>query len=59
MYGGRPLGTSQVVVIVIIIDRLDKSELLADVRFSTRWHTFSQTAAKGGQVAPMQADATA
>ncbi|XP_006463517.1 hypothetical protein AGABI2DRAFT_120330 [Agaricus bisporus var. bisporus H97] len=28
-----------------------------DVRFNDRWHTFTPTAAKGGQVAPMQADA--
>ncbi|KAG6816015.1 hypothetical protein H0H87_009467 [Tephrocybe sp. NHM501043] len=27
-----------------------------DVRFNDRWHTFTPTAAKGGQVAPMQAD---
>ncbi|KAH7909155.1 hypothetical protein BJ138DRAFT_1155965 [Hygrophoropsis aurantiaca] len=28
-----------------------------DVRFNDRWHTFTPTAAKGGQVVPMQADA--
>ncbi|KAF5356824.1 hypothetical protein D9756_006821 [Leucocoprinus leucothites] len=28
-----------------------------DVRFNDRWHTFTPTAAKGGQVAPMQAEA--
>lgn len=27
-----------------------------DVRFNDRWHTFTPTAAKGGQVIPMQAD---
>ena len=27
-----------------------------DVRFNDRWHTFTPSAAKGGQVAPMQAD---
>ncbi|KAI6106977.1 hypothetical protein EDD17DRAFT_1888537 [Pisolithus thermaeus] len=27
-----------------------------DVRFNDRWHTFSPSAAKGGQVMPMQAD---
>jgi len=27
-----------------------------DVRFNDRWHTFTPTAAKGGQVAPIQAD---
>ncbi|EIW78302.1 RNA-binding domain-containing protein [Coniophora puteana RWD-64-598 SS2] len=27
-----------------------------DVRFNDRWHTFTPTAAKGGQIAPMQAD---
>ena len=27
-----------------------------DVRFNDRWHTFTPTAAKGGQVMPMQAD---
>nr|VWP00330.1 Trehalose-6-phosphate phosphatase (EC [Ganoderma boninense] len=27
-----------------------------DVRFNDRWHTFSPTAAKGGQAIPMQAD---
>jgi hypothetical protein len=25
----------------------------ADVRFNDRWHTFTPSAAKGGQVAPM------
>ncbi|KAJ3574257.1 hypothetical protein NP233_g1895 [Leucocoprinus birnbaumii] len=28
-----------------------------DVRFNDRWHTFTPSAAKGGQVAPMQAEA--
>ncbi|KAF9051870.1 hypothetical protein BJ165DRAFT_1413791 [Panaeolus papilionaceus] len=28
-----------------------------DVRFNDRWHTFTPSSAKGGQVAPMQADA--
>ncbi|KAF8957855.1 hypothetical protein BDZ97DRAFT_1844401 [Flammula alnicola] len=28
-----------------------------DVRFNDRWHTFTPSAAKGGQIAPMQADA--
>jgi len=28
-----------------------------DVRFNDRWHTFTPTAAKGGQVAPLQAEA--
>ena len=28
-----------------------------DVRFNDRWHTFTPGAAKGGQTAPMQADA--
>jgi len=28
-----------------------------DVRFNDRWHTFTPTAAKGGQLAPMQAEA--
>ena len=28
-----------------------------DVRFNDRWHTFSPGAAKGGQAAPMQAEA--
>lgn len=27
-----------------------------DVRFNDRWHTFTPTAAKGGQVMPMQPD---
>jgi hypothetical protein len=27
-----------------------------DVRFNDRWHTFTPTAAKGGQVMPMQAE---
>jgi len=27
-----------------------------DVRFNDRWHTFTPTAAKGGQVVPMQPD---
>ena len=30
--------------------------LYLDVRFNDRWHTFTPSAAKGGQVAPMQAD---
>lgn len=30
--------------------------ILIDVRFNDRWHTFTPTAAKGGQVAPIQAD---
>jgi hypothetical protein len=29
---------------------------LSDVRFNDRWHTFSPSAAKGGQVAPMQSE---
>ncbi|KDR79811.1 hypothetical protein GALMADRAFT_241900 [Galerina marginata CBS 339.88] len=28
-----------------------------DVRFNDRWHTFTPSSAKGGQVAPMQSDA--
>jgi len=28
-----------------------------DVRFNDRWHTFTPTAAKGGQIAPIQTDA--
>jgi hypothetical protein len=28
-----------------------------DVRFNDRWHTFTPTAAKGGQAVPMQPDA--
>ena len=28
-----------------------------DVRFNDRWHTFSPGAAKGGQAAPVQAEA--
>ena len=27
-----------------------------DVRFNDRWHTFTPTAAKGGQVIPLQPD---
>jgi hypothetical protein len=27
-----------------------------DVRFNDRWHTFTPTAAKGGQAVPMQPD---
>jgi len=27
---------------------------LLDVRFNDRWHTFTPTAAKGGQIAPLQ-----
>ena len=27
-----------------------------DVRFNDRWHTFTPTAAKGGQAIPIQAD---
>jgi hypothetical protein len=27
-----------------------------DVRFNDRWHTFTPSAAKGGQVAPMQSE---
>ena len=29
---------------------------LLDVRFNDRWHTFTPTAAKGGQIAPLQVD---
>jgi hypothetical protein len=29
-----------------------------DVRFNDRWHTFTPTAAKGGQAVPMQPDGT-
>jgi RNA recognition motif. (a.k.a. RRM, RBD, or RNP domain) len=32
------------------------SLFLIDVRFNDRWHTFTPTAAKGGQVGPMQAE---
>jgi hypothetical protein len=28
----------------------------SDVRFNDRWHTFTPSAAKGGQVAPMQSE---
>lgn len=30
--------------------------VLLDVRFNDRWHTFTPSAAKGGQVAPMQSE---
>jgi hypothetical protein len=30
--------------------------ILIDVRFNDRWHTFTPTAAKGGQVGPMQSE---
>lgn len=30
--------------------------LSPDVRFNDRWHTFTPSAAKGGQVAPMQSE---
>lgn len=30
--------------------------IFLDVRFNDRWHTFTPSAAKGGQVAPMQSD---
>lgn len=29
-----------------------------DVRFNDRWHTFTPSAAKGGQAVAMQAEAT-
>lgn len=29
-----------------------------DVRYNDRWHTFTPTAAKGGQAAVMQTEAT-
>ena len=52
MYGGRPLGELQ-------IQEMKNSyrNLYSDVRFNDRWHTFTPTAARGGTVAAMQADA--
>lgn len=53
MYGGRPLG--------MLTFRIHRSETIliqcfTDVRFNDRWHTFTPSAAKGGQTVPMQAD---
>lgn len=55
MYGGRPLGKSLFCSRSVLATDLF---VLAnsDVRFNDRWHTFTPTAAKGGQVAPMQSD---
>lgn len=51
MYGGRPLGKS----FYCFVYRVQLT-LLTDVRFNDRWHTFTPTAAKGGQIAPIQTD---
>lgn len=53
MYGGRPLGVST--CCNRILGNLTLFRAL-DVRFNDRWHTFTPTAAKGGQVQPIQAD---
>ncbi len=51
MYGGRPLG---MLIIYFFGCFLYIANL--DVRFNDRWHTFTPSAAKGGQVAPMQSE---
>ena len=55
MYGGRPLG-----MLSFLLEIRDLLELInsffTDVRFNDRWHTFTPTAAKGGQMNAMQAD---
>ena len=52
VYGGRPLGE--------LLRCVLKSSLmflvLLDVRFNDRWHTFTPTAAKGGQIVSLQVD---
>ena len=51
MYGGRPLGMFHTPCLIWTDDKL--SLTFIDVRFNDRWHTFSPSAAKGGQVASM------
>jgi len=51
VYGGRPLGEWMCCFVLTVLANRG-----VDVRFNDRWHTFTPTAAKGGQVAPMQAD---
>jgi len=50
MYGGRPLG----MWLSVDLCRCSLFFVSLDVRFNDRWHTFTPSAAKGGQVAPMQ-----
>ena len=49
MYGGRPLGMFH--CLYSLVTWTDDPFL--DVRFNDRWHTFTPSAAKGGQIAPM------
>lgn len=53
MYGGRPLGTSLIHLLSVQLT----NDTFVDVRFNDRWHTFTPSAAKGGQAVPMQAEA--
>lgn len=54
MYGGRPLGK----FLCSEPNCMDADDLvnISDVRFNDRWHTFTPSAAKGGQVVPMQSE---
>lgn len=58
MYGGRPLGTFLLFNLLAMYCSLQTLFALfcVDVRFNDRWHTFTPSAAKGGQIAPMQAE---
>ena len=52
MYGGRPLGMFCPLLFASFYSRLG-----VDVRYNDRWHTFTPTAAKGGSVQPIAAEA--
>jgi hypothetical protein len=52
MYGGRPLGMF-LPLSSLPMRTDDLYPYFTDVRFNDRWHTFTPSAAKGGQIAPM------
>jgi len=54
MYGGRPLGKFLPRILSTLF--FTNGTFGVDVRFNDRWHTFTPSAAKGGQVAPIVAD---
>jgi hypothetical protein len=48
--------TGQVELAKILFGHTHSKGCGVDVCFNDHWHTFTQTAAKGSQVAPIQAD---